>query len=132
MAVSKSSSKASYELWHSRLGHVAFDTILLLNKLGHLYVTSLLPKPIFCSSCQLSKGHRLQFDLNDKCSSYPLDLVHCDLWGPSPVSSMDGYRYYVVFVDDYSRFSWIYPLKTKSLFFFYFNNLYDVCPDSVL
>lgn len=36
--------------------------------------------------------------------------------GPAPVTSMDDYRYYVVFVDDYSRFSWFYPLKTKSGF----------------
>ncbi|GKD57141.1 retrovirus-related pol polyprotein from transposon TNT 1-94 [Tanacetum coccineum] len=44
------------------------------------------------------------------------DLIHCDLWGPAPVSS-DGYLYYVIFVDDYSRFTWFYPLKTKSEFY---------------
>ncbi|GKE47260.1 retrovirus-related pol polyprotein from transposon TNT 1-94, partial [Tanacetum coccineum] len=43
-------------------------------------------------------------------------LIHCDLWGPAPVSS-DGYLYYVIFVDDYSRFTWFYPLKTKSGFY---------------
>ncbi|GJS62085.1 calcium-dependent protein kinase 26-like protein [Tanacetum coccineum] len=44
------------------------------------------------------------------------DLIHYDLWGPAPVS-LDGYLYYVIFVDDYSRFTWFYPLKTKSGFY---------------
>lgn len=46
-----------------------------------------------------------------------MDLVHCDLWGPAPVFSNDGYRYYVIFVDDYSRFTWLYPLHAKSDFY---------------
>ncbi|GJU90139.1 retrovirus-related pol polyprotein from transposon TNT 1-94 [Tanacetum coccineum] len=110
------SRKASFELWHNRLGHVSFDVISTLNKLGVLDVTSILPKPNICKPCQLSKSQRLPFELNSKRSSYPLDLIHCDLWGPAPVSS-DGYLYYVIFVDDYSRFTWFYPLKTKSGFY---------------
>ncbi|GJY30675.1 retrovirus-related pol polyprotein from transposon TNT 1-94 [Tanacetum coccineum] len=109
------SRKASFELWHNRLGHVSFDVISTLNKLGVLDVTSILPKPNICKPCQLSKSQRLPFELNSKRSSYPLDLIHCDLWGPAPVSS-DGYLYYIIFVDDYSRFTWFYPLKTKSGF----------------
>lgn len=56
-AMACSKLKASYELWHSRLGHVSFDTISLLNKLGHLSVMSLLPSPVVCSPCQLAKAH---------------------------------------------------------------------------
>lgn len=57
---------ASYKLWHSRLGHVAFSTISNLHKLGHLFVTSVLPKPGLCSSCEISKSHKLSFPLNEK------------------------------------------------------------------
>ena len=46
-----------------------------------------------------------------------MDLIHCDLWGPSPVPSNLGYKYYVIFVDDHSQFTWLYPLKFKSDFF---------------
>ena len=46
----------------------------------------------------------------------PLDRIHCDLWGPSPVVSVQGFKYYVVFVDTYSRYSWLFPLKMKSDF----------------
>lgn len=109
--------RASYELWHNRLGHVVFDTISLLNKLGHLFVTSILPKPSVCSSCELSKSHKLPFAINEKRSLRVLDMLHCDLWGPSPVMSTDGYLYYAIFVDDFSRFTWFYPLKHKSDFF---------------
>lgn len=40
-------------------------------------------------------------------------MIHCDQCGPTPVSSIDGYMYYVIFVDDFSRFIWFYPLKHK-------------------
>ncbi|KAJ0446564.1 putative RNA-directed DNA polymerase [Helianthus annuus] len=112
-----STPPASYEVWHSRLGHAAFDTISLLQKHGSLYVTSLLPKPVLCSTCQLAKQHRLPFAINKKRALHVLDLVHCDLWGPSPITSTDGYQYYVLFIDDFSRFTWFYPLKRKSDFF---------------
>lgn len=47
-------------------------------------------------------------------STAPLELVHCDVWGPSPKVSFLGFKYYIVFIDDFSRYRWIYPLKTKS------------------
>lgn len=103
-------------MWHQRLGHVSFDTILKLNKDGFLSVTSILPKPVLCAPCQMAKGHKLPFDTNSKRANFPLDLIHCDLWGPSPVTSHDGYRYYALFIDDHSRFTWFYALRAKSEF----------------
>lgn len=78
--------RASYELWHSRLGHVSFDIISLLNKLGCVSVTSLLPNPLVCSSCEMAKRKRLPFSLNDKRVDCILGLVHFDLWGPIPTT----------------------------------------------
>ncbi|KAK9073175.1 hypothetical protein SSX86_007499 [Deinandra increscens subsp. villosa] len=115
-ATSSLCNKASYELWHSHLGHASFDTIKLLNKVGMINVTALLPKPELCSPCQMSKSHRLPFDDNLKRASHPLEIVHCDLWGPAPITSHEGYKYYVAFIDDFSRFTWVYPLKTKAMF----------------
>ena len=43
-----------------------------------------------------------------------LELVHTDLWGPSPVASLGGSRYYITFIDDSSRKVWVYFLKNKS------------------
>lgn len=43
-----------------------------------------------------------------------LELLHCDVWGPASVLSFEGYRYYLLIVDDFTRYTWIYPLKLKS------------------
>jgi len=40
--------------------------------------------------------------------------MHSDLWGPTPVNSIDGFRFYVLFVDHYTRFTWLYLPKSKS------------------
>lgn len=87
-----------------------------MQKLGSLNITSLLPKPDLGPSCQLSKSKKLPFSDNTKRALHVLDLIHCDLWGPGPVPSTDGYLYYVIFVDDHSRFTWFYPLTHKSDF----------------
>ena len=67
----------------------------------------------FCSSCPLGKSKKLPFSNSTHQSNNPLSLVHSDVW-TSLVSSISGCRYYVLFVDDFSRYSWIYPLHHKS------------------
>lgn len=58
--------------------------------------------------CNLPFLHSLSY------AKHPFDLIHTDLWGPAPVLSADDFRYYVLFIDDHSQFTWIYPLKQKS------------------
>ena len=86
-ALRNKSLRASYDLWHARLGHVNHSVIYFLNRKGHLSLTSLLPSPSLCNTCQLAKSHRLPYSRNERRSSHVLDLIHCDLWGPSPVKS---------------------------------------------
>lgn len=76
----------------------------------------MLPELIICIPFRLSKGKRLPFKLNYKHSLYPLDLIHGDLWGPTPIS-FDGYLCYFIFLDDCYLFTWFYPLKTKIGFY---------------
>ena len=47
-------------------------------------------------------------------SSKSFELIHSDLWGPAPVDSYDGYKYFVLFIDDKSRATWLYLLKSKT------------------
>ena len=46
-------------------------------------------------------------------ASHPFALLHADLWGPTSIPSTTGARYFILFVDDFSHFSWIYPLHSK-------------------
>ena len=54
-----------------------------------------------CESCILGKQKKVSFLKTDKTPK--LELVHTDLWGPSPIASLGGSRYYITFIDDSSR-----------------------------
>lgn len=97
-------ARASFEIWHARLGHSSPKTVERLNKNSVICAIGSFNSNV-CSSCQLGKSHRLPFLNNNTLSLYPLDIIHCDLWGPSPVASLSGFRFYVIFIDDHSRFT---------------------------
>jgi hypothetical protein len=42
----------------------------------------------------------------------PLELIHSDVWGPTPVS-VNGYKYYISFIDDFTKFTWIYLMHDR-------------------
>nr|GEV29796.1 ribonuclease H-like domain-containing protein [Tanacetum cinerariifolium] len=103
-------------LWHRRLSHPNFDTINLLSK-NDIVVG--LPKLKFikdhlCSSCELGKAKRKSFHTKTTPSSKRrLQLLHMDLCGPMRVASINGKRYVIVIVDDYSRYTWTHFLRSK-------------------
>jgi len=56
--------------------------------------------------------HQLPYPKSTSVSTSPLELVFSDVWGPAP-TSVGRYQYYVSFIDDYSKFTWIYLLRHK-------------------
>ena len=66
-----------------------------------------------CTVCNINKSHKLTFAQSSITSSSPLDIIFSDVW-TSPVSSLDGFHYYVIFVDHYTKYIWLYPLRRKS------------------
>ena len=66
-----------------------------------------------CRGCALGKNVKGSFLRSDSRSKRILDLIHLDVCGPMTVASLNGYLYYVLFIDDHSRKTWIYFLKTK-------------------
>lgn len=68
----------------------------------------------FCVACCIGKAHRLHSPSSNTQYTTPLELVYSDLWGPSPMPFTQNFHYYITFVDAFSRFTWIYLLKTKS------------------
>ena len=114
---------AKIELWHKRIGHVNLQK--LKNMQSHNLVNGL---PLFkdrnmhqlCESCQYGKQTRLPFKRESFRSQYALQLIHLDVWGPTKETSLGGNKYYVTFIDDYTRKVWIYFIKNKSDVFYYF------------
>jgi hypothetical protein len=66
-----------------------------------------------CDACQCAKSRQLLFPKSSSSSKAPLDLVFTDVWGPAP-SFVGRNNYYVGFIDDYSKFTWIFLLNNKS------------------
>ena len=99
----------SPDLWHSRFGHASLSHLQLLASQGHLGSVSF--HKFDCMSCQFGKQTKLPFNNSDSFSSAPFDLVHSDVWGPTPFTTEGRCHYFVIFVNDYSRFTWIYMLK---------------------
>ena len=94
-------------LWHCRLGHPSF--VKLKETLPWLNLFE-----FHCESCELGKHHRSSYPSRTGPPTHrPFDLVHCDVWGPAPHPSPTGGKYYMVFVDDYTRASWTYILKSR-------------------
>ncbi|GJY35427.1 retrovirus-related pol polyprotein from transposon TNT 1-94 [Tanacetum coccineum] len=113
--MSKASSTKSW-LWHRRLSHINFGTINDLTK--HDLVDGLLKfkygKDHLCSACERGKSKKASHSPKLVPSSHSkLELLHMDLCSPMRVDSINGKKYILVFVDDYSRFTWVYFLHSK-------------------
>jgi len=67
-----------------------------------------------CVSCQLGKQPALAFNNNESIASASFDLIHYNVWGPSYARSMSGSSYSVIFVDDYSRYTRVFLIKSRS------------------
>ncbi|CAI7867585.1 unnamed protein product, partial [Closterium sp. NIES-54] len=107
-------------LFHNRLGHINFRALsdLATKQLLHGLPAS-LPQPpsLFgppCLDCAQSKLQEQPHPPTESTSTAPLDRVHMDLWGPAPVRSRGGHFYFLVIVDDYSRYVSVHLLTAKS------------------
>nr|GEW44441.1 hypothetical protein [Tanacetum cinerariifolium] len=103
-------------LWHRRLSHLNFEYINLLSKKDIVIGLPKLKyvKDQLCSSCELSKAKRSSFKSKAVPSSKRrLNLLHMDLCGPMQVASINGKKYIMVIVDDYSRYTWTLFLHSK-------------------
>lgn len=106
---------SKFYLWHSRLGHISSSRLKFLCNSGVL--GDLRSHDISdCSGCKLGKFSALPFNQSVSTSTAPFDLVHSDVWGPAPIPTKGGCRYYVSFIDDYTRYCWVYLMKRRSEF----------------
>ena len=96
---------------HHKLGHPSLQVFKsIVSKLGF---NSKFASNVHCSSCSINKSHKLPFGPNSFVATKPLQLIYSDVWGPIQRST-DNFTYYVIFVDYFSKYIWMYPMKHKS------------------
>lgn len=100
-------------LWHQRLGHMSEKGMKMLVAKGKLPDLKRVDSE-FCEPCVLGKKKKVSFVKTGQTpKAQKLELVHTDVYGPTPVSSLGGSNYYVTFIDDSTRKVWVYFLKNK-------------------
>lgn len=113
--VNQESTTSDAELWHKRMGHLNYSYLSDLRNL----VTGLnfkeIPKFFNCVPCLKGKQMRKPFKKSKKASRAReiLELVHSDVCGPMQTSSWGGKRYFLTFIDERSRKTFVYFLKGK-------------------
>lgn len=97
-------------LWHYRLGHMSIKRMHILQK---IYPDIHVPTDIVSDICHKSKQQKLSFPVSVSSSIDLFDLVHIDIWGPT-VTAMNGSKYFLTIVDDYTRFTLAITMKSKA------------------
>ena len=103
------------EKWHRTLGHVNFN---YLNTMCKNHVLQGLPNEIEtdyykCATCIENKMHNIPFDNNRNRAKDILEIVHTDLNGPHNTVCYRGKKYFITFIDDYSKLAKIYAIKSR-------------------
>ena len=117
--------KPSTSLWHHRLGHASSRVVQQVLHRHKLPFAQESNKTKVCDACQQGKSHQLPYPKSFSLSSHPFDLVFSDVWGPAP-SSVSRQNYYVSFIDDHTKFVWLYLLHHKSKVFQCFHDFQNL------
>ena len=111
----KSSSSAYMlelsNLWHGRLGHVNYDTLRRLINLDHIptFQIDLKHKHETCVEAKLTRSSFQSIERHNE----PFDLIHSDICDLKFVQIRDGNKYFITFVDDNTKYCYVYLLKSK-------------------
>jgi hypothetical protein len=101
------------EFWHRRYAHINYQALPFLKKMVEGILELQSTHEGICKRCALRKNIKKPFPSNNNRSKETLDIIHSDACGLMPVKSLGGSLYYVIFIDDYSRKTWLYLLKRK-------------------
>ena len=105
----------SLRLWHQRLAHTGQDMVKRMSQGDAVRGMAPIKEPKApCAVCEECKANRPSTKTYDEITMKALlELIHEDVWGPAPVILKSGFKYYLVIVDDFTRWSTTYPLKSK-------------------
>ncbi|CAN0827320.1 Retrovirus-related Pol polyprotein from transposon RE1 [Linum grandiflorum] len=105
---------SDWDLWHRRLGDPNATRLLIMFRNKWLSDNIVSNPNHDCVPCVEAKLSQNSFASSTSSYSDPFDLVHTDIWGPSPVTSRMGFRYFALFIDHKTRYTWVYFLKQRS------------------
>ncbi|KAJ9544812.1 hypothetical protein OSB04_024519 [Centaurea solstitialis] len=100
-------------LWHCRLGHINKKRVELLLKGGFLGNFDFKPFDN-CESCLSGKMTKQPFNSENERATDLLEIIHTDVCGPFSHVARGGYRYFITFTDDFSRYGYVYLMRHKS------------------
>ncbi|KAE8734204.1 PLAC8 family protein [Hibiscus syriacus] len=114
--VDRTRKNETSDLWYIRLGHVSYSKLSVMVKKSMLKGLPQLDVRTYmvCAGCQYGKAHQLSYDESKFKEKEPLELVHSDVFGPVKQQSISGMRYMVTFIDDFSKYVWVFFMKEKS------------------
>lgn len=112
--VVQKAKKLNADLWHRRLGHVSIQQLPLIRSVvaGMDFDENKNMDP--CDTCAKGKQARLPFKHEGTRATELLELVHTDICGPMPVESIGKKKYFISFIDDYSRKTVVYVIRNKN------------------
>ena len=105
---SKVNNDSATYLWHCRLGHIG------VKRMKKLHSDGLLESLGTCKPCLMGKMTKTPFSETMERATDLLEIIHTDVCDPIRVEARGGYRYFLTFTDDLSRYGYIYLMKHKS------------------
>lgn len=99
------------------MGHLHKKFLKHLQAKEFINVSSWVKSNSISINYQMGKSCKLSFNSSNKISKLLLEIIHYDLWGPAPILSNQCFKYYVILIDDSSRYTCLYRLKKKSEFY---------------
>ena len=101
------------ELWHRRLAHVHYRALPLAGEAVEGLPEIQANHDGVCKGCAKEKNTNKTFPSSESKAKGILEIIHSDVCGPMSSNSLSRYAYYVSFIDDFSRKTWIYFMKNK-------------------
>ena len=107
------SIKTTLSKWHQRLGHPTFHILKQIVSQNNLDFSYSLSNNFSCNACLSNKSHKLSFSQSIIVSSQPIETIFSNVW-TSLIILNNRFKYYVIFLDHFTKYIWFYPLKQKS------------------
>lgn len=92
-----------------------FDNLVRISLVHTMRDLPRIMKPIsaICKNCQFGEQVRSSFKRKEQSTTRLLELIHTNLCGPTRMKSLQGDRYFMLLIDDYSRMAWVTFIREK-------------------